>query len=71
MSLVPVLLLLGLGFVELSRHLGLWYDEDYTRLAVDTPLPTLLSAVWHASPLVSWLTVAPSFNAPYYVVMHG
>lgn len=70
-ALAPGLLLLLLGGVELSRHPTLWYDEDYTRLAVTTPLATLLGAVWHTSPMVSWLTVAPSFNAPYYVVMHA
>ena len=69
--LLPVAVLLVLGAVELSRHLALWYDEDYTLLAVRTPLPQLLSAVWHARGLATWLTVPPSFNAPYYVLMHG
>lgn len=71
LALAPAALLLVLGAWQLSRHLALWYDEDYTLLAVQTPLPQLLTAVWHASPLVSWLTVAPSFNAPWYVLMHG
>src|ERR1700759_1162872 len=31
---VPAAVLLVLGAVQLHRHLTLWYDEDYTLLAV-------------------------------------
>ncbi|MFT4262027.1 MAG: glycosyltransferase family 39 protein [Nocardioides sp.] len=50
----------------------LWYDEAYTRLASSVPLHTLLSGVWHRQGVIGYLMdVPPSFNAPYYVLMHG
>jgi len=63
--------LLALGLVQLSRDLPLWYDEAYTRLAASVPLPTLLRGVWHRTGVIHYLMdVPPSFNAPYYVLMH-
>ena len=64
-----VLLVLGLG--QLLRNLPLWYDEAYTRLAASVPPATLLGGVWHRTGVIHYLMdVPPSFNAPYYVLMH-
>jgi mannosyltransferase len=68
---VPPAVLLGLGLVQLARDLPLWYDEAYSRLAASVPLSTLLGGVWHRVGVIAYLMdVPPSFNAPYYVVLH-
>jgi mannosyltransferase len=69
--LVPPAVLLVLGLIQLFRGQPLWYDEAYSRLAAGVPLTTLLSGVWHRAGVVSYLMdVPPSFNAPYYVLLH-
>jgi mannosyltransferase len=60
-----------LGFIQLLRNQPLWYDEAYSRLAARVPITTLLSGVWHRTGVISYLMdVPPSFNAPYYVLLH-
>ena len=67
----PPAVLLILGLVQLFRDLPLWYDEAYSRLAASVPLATLLSGVWHRTGVIGYLMdVPPSFNAPYYVLLH-
>ena len=68
---VPPAVLLVLGLIQLGQHRALWYDEAYSRLAADVPLPTLLSGMWHRTGVISYLMdVPPSFNGPFYVVLH-
>lgn len=67
----PPAVLLVLGLIQLVRDLPLWYDEAYSRLAASVPLTTLLSGVWHRTGVIAYLMdVPPSFNAPYYVLLH-
>ena len=67
----PPAVLLVLGLVQLLRNLPLWYDEAYSRLAASVPLATLLGGVWHRTGVIAYLMdVPPSFNAPYYVLLH-
>lgn len=68
---VPAAVLLALGLYQLSRDQPFWYDEAYSAVAARTPLAQLFSAVWHRTGLVSYLLdVPPSFNAPFYVLLH-
>ena len=68
---VPPLVLTVLGLIELLQDPALWYDEAYSRLAATVPLSTLLSGVWHRVGVIGYLMdVPPSFNAPYYVLLH-
>lgn len=61
----------ALAVIQLLRDQPLWYDEEYSVLAARVPLMDLVAAVWHRTGLVSYLsTVPPSFNAPYYAVLH-
>lgn len=67
----PPAVLLVLGLVQLARNLPLWYDEAYSRLAASVPLATLLGGVWRRTGVIAYLMdVPPSFNAPYYVLLH-
>ena len=68
---VPALALFAWGMAQLLRNLPLWYDEAYSRLAAQAPIATLFSAWYHRTGLAAYLTtVPPSFNAPYYVLLH-
>jgi mannosyltransferase len=68
---VPPTVLLVLGLVQLLQNRALWYDEAYSRLASGVPLTTLLSGMWHRTGVISYLlNVPPSYNGPFYVVLH-
>jgi hypothetical protein len=69
--LAPALVLLLLGGIELGRRQPLWYDELYTAQVARLSWADL----WHlvrtgTGPTAYLPDVPPSFNAPYYAVMH-
>jgi mannosyltransferase len=69
--LLPALVLAALGGAYVARRRSLWYDELYTAEVAPVPLGDLLSAVASGDGTTPYLTgVPPSYNAPYYVVMH-
>jgi mannosyltransferase len=71
-ELLPPLLLLVLGAVLLRPGHGLWFDELFTAEVARLPLAEILSAVVHGQGTTDYLTgVPPSYNAPYYVVVHA
>jgi hypothetical protein len=71
-ELLPPLLLLVLGTVLLLPGHGLWYDELFTAEVGRVPLRELLAAVVEGRGTTSYLAdVPPSYNAPYYVVVHA
>ncbi|WP_322780123.1 hypothetical protein [Frankia sp. Cas4] len=69
-SSAPPAVLLVLGFIQLCRNQPLWYDEAYSRLLARVPITMLVGAVWHRTGVISYLSVPPSFNAPYYALLH-
>jgi mannosyltransferase len=72
LELVPVLLVLALGTVLLLPGHGLWYDELFTAEVGRVPLGELFTAVVEGRGTASYLAdVPPSYNAPYYVVVHA
>ncbi|TFV63733.1 UNVERIFIED_ORG: hypothetical protein E4P37_14275 [Bacillus sp. AZ43] len=71
-ELLPPLLLLALGTVLLLPGHGLWYDELFTAEVGRVPLRELLAAVVEGRGTTSYLAdVPPSYNAPYYLVVHA
>ncbi|MGY1803734.1 hypothetical protein ACI78T_10670 [Blastococcus sp. SYSU D00922] len=71
-ELLPPLLLLVLGTVLLLPGHGLWYDELFTAEVSRLPLREILAAVVEGRGTTSYLAdVPPSYNAPYYVVVHA
>jgi mannosyltransferase len=71
-ELLPVLLVLAFGVVLLLPGHGLWYDELFTAEVGRLPLRELFSAVVEGRGTTSYLAdVPPSYNAPYYVVVHA
>jgi mannosyltransferase len=67
----PPLVLLALGVSQLLRGQPLWYDEAYSALMARRSLGTLAAAVWSRTGVTSYLAaVPPSFNAPYYALLH-
>ena len=71
-ELLPALLLLALGTVLLLPGHGLWYDELFTAEVGRLPLRELFSMVAEGRGPTSYLAdVPPSYNAPYYVVVHA
>ncbi|CAA9222626.1 MAG: hypothetical protein AVDCRST_MAG52-543 [uncultured Blastococcus sp.] len=72
LELLPPLTLLVLGTVLLLPGHGLWYDELFTAEVGRVPLRELLAAVVEGRGTTSYLAaVPPSYNAPYYVVVHA
>jgi hypothetical protein len=72
LELLPPVLLLALGTVLLLPGHGLWYDELFTAEVGRLPLRELFSLVAEGRGPTSYLAdVPPSYNAPYYVVVHA
>src|SRR4051794_8875683 len=70
-ELAPPVLLLVLGVLLLLPGHALWFDELFTAEVVRLPLGALLGSVVHGEGTTSYLAgVPPSYNAPYYVVVH-
>jgi mannosyltransferase len=70
-ELLPAVLSLVLGVLLLLPGHALWFDELFTAEVVRLPLGDLLGAVVHGEGTTSYLAgVPPSYNAPYYVVVH-
>lgn len=70
--LVPAAVLGLLGSALLLRRPSLWYDELFTAQVAPQPLSRLVEAVRTGEGTASYLVdVPPSYNAPYYVVVHG
>jgi mannosyltransferase len=60
-----------LGGVLVGQRQSLWYDELYTAEVGTAGLPALARAVVTGTGTTSYLAdVPPSYNAPYYVVVH-
>ncbi len=69
--LLPPLLVGALGGWAVSRHHGLWFDEVYTAQIAPLPLGDLLSAIVRGEGPIPYLRDAPpSYNGPYYAVVH-
>ncbi len=70
--LLPAGVLALLGSALLLRRPSLWYDELFTAQVAPLPLSRLASAVLSGEGTASYLRdVPPSYNAPYYAVVHG
>ncbi|MFD2093501.1 hypothetical protein [Blastococcus deserti] len=71
-ELLAPLLVLVLGAVLLVPGHGLWYDELFTAEVARLPLPDILTAIAEGTGTTSYLAgVPPSYNGPYYVVVHA
>ncbi|MGY1755043.1 ArnT family glycosyltransferase [Blastococcus sp. SYSU D01042] len=71
-ELLPPALLLVLGMLLLLPGHGLWFDELFTAEVGRRPLGEILSAIRDGEGVTSYLAgVPPSYNAPYYVVVHA
>ena len=71
LELLPVAVLLVLGWLLLRPGHALWYDELFTAEVVRLPLADLLTAVAEGTGTTSYLAgIPPSYNAPYYVLVH-
>jgi hypothetical protein len=70
-ELLPAAVTLVLGWVLLRPGHALWFDELFTAEVTRIPLGDLVSAVVSGEGTTSYLAgVPPSYNAPYYVVVH-
>lgn len=68
---LPAVVLAGFGWALLARRHGLWYDELYTAEVAPIPLGDLARAVVRGEGTIPYLLDAPpSYNAPYYAVLH-
>jgi mannosyltransferase len=68
---LPALVLAGFGGALVARRHGLWYDELYTAEVAPLPLSDLVDAVVRGEGTIPYLRDAPpSYNAPYYAVVH-
>jgi 4-amino-4-deoxy-L-arabinose transferase-like glycosyltransferase len=68
---LPALLLAVLGGVLVAQRQGLWYDELYTAELARTPLLDVLRAIGTGTGTAPFLDgIPPSYNGPYYVVVH-
>ncbi len=64
--------MLALGTLLLLPGHGLWFDELFTAEVGRRPLGEILSAIRDGDGVTSYLAgVPPSYNAPYYVVVHA
>ena len=71
LELLPAVLSLALGTVLLLPGHAMWFDELFTAEVARLPLGELVSAVVHGEGTTGYLAgVPPSYNAPYYVVVH-
>lgn len=70
-ELLPPALVLVLGALLLLPGHGLWFDELFTAEVGRRPLGEILAAIRDGDGVTSYLAgVPPSYNAPYYVVVH-
>jgi hypothetical protein len=70
-ELLPPLLVLLLGAMLLRPGHGLWFDELFTAEVARLPLGDIVSAITSGQGTASYLAgVPPSYNAPYYLVVH-
>jgi len=70
-ELLPPLLVLLLGTTLLLPGHALWFDELFTAEVARRPLDQILTAVVEGTGTTSYLAgVPPSYNAPYYLVVH-
>jgi mannosyltransferase len=71
-ELLPSLLVTALGVVLLLPGHGLWFDELFTAEVARLPLSRILSSIGTGEGTTAYLaTVPPSYNAPYYLVVHA
>ncbi|MGY1916636.1 hypothetical protein [Blastococcus sp. SYSU DS0973] len=71
-ELLPAVLVTVLGGWLLSAGHGLWFDELFTAEVARLPLREILTAIASGEGTAGYLAgVPPSYNAPYYLVMHG
>ncbi|RBY75156.1 hypothetical protein DQ239_17605 [Blastococcus sp. TF02-09] len=71
-ELLPPVLVLVLGILLLLPGHGLWFDELFTAEVGRRPLGEILAAIRDGEGVTSYLAgVPPSYNAPYYVVVHA
>lgn len=71
-ELAPPLLMVALGVLMLLPGHGLWFDELFTAEVGRLPLGDILTAIARGEGVTSYLAgVPPSYNAPYYVVVHA
>jgi hypothetical protein len=72
LELLPPLLVLALGIRLLLPGHALWFDELFTAEVSRLPLGEILRAVVSGQGTTAYLDgVPPSYNAPYYVVVHA
>ena len=70
--LLPPGVLALLGSALLLRSRSLWYDELFTAQVAPLPLRRIAAAVLSGEGTEPYLQdVPPSYNAPYYVLVHG
>jgi hypothetical protein len=70
-ELLPPLLLLAFGIVLLLPGHALWFDELFTAEVARLPLGEILTAIGTGRGTTAYLDgVPPSYNAPYYLVVH-
>ena len=70
--LLPPLVLALLGGWVLAHHFSLWFDEVYTAEVAPVTLGRLASAVVHGEGTIPYLpSTPPSYNGPYYAVVHA
>jgi mannosyltransferase len=71
LELLPPVAVLLLGAVLLLPGHGLWFDELFTAEVARLPFREILAAVAEGRGTTSYLVdVPPSYNAPYYLVVH-
>jgi mannosyltransferase len=72
LELLPAALVVALGTVLLLPGHGLWFDELFTAEVARLPLREILAAITSGRGITGYLAdVPPSYNAPYYVVVHA
>ncbi len=71
-ELIPPAVLVMLCAVLLAPGHGLWFDEAFTAEVARRPLADILRAIATGEGVTSYLAdVPPSYNAPYYLVVHA
>ena len=70
-SALPPLVLAVLGGWLVARRYGFWYDELFTAEMAPLPVRELVQAVVSGEGTIPYLRDAPpSYNAPYYALVH-
>ncbi|MET0741420.1 MAG: hypothetical protein ABWZ26_07705 [Candidatus Nanopelagicales bacterium] len=71
-ELLPPVALLTLGSLLLVRGHALWYDELFTAEVARLPLGDIVRSIIDGEGITPYLEgVPPSYNGPYYLVMHA